>query len=225
GRLDGDHHLRRERLVDVPEGDLGPGRRRQGAEVRRLRPRVGVRPQEVGQLADSARARQGPECRAGRVPRGRPDREPDAGLGILAGRDDPRHARRAGQHRERGARPDRTAGKGGCPPVMGPGWYLRRLSRMGPAEVLGRARTAVLVSQWRRALPEPPEWPSHPRFTAVLPEGVLGKVSAEASARLLAAADELMAGRAEYFGVARTDFVAPDWALDPKTGRRAPLDV
>ena len=109
--------------------------------------------------------------------------------------------------------------------MMGPGWYLRRLSRMGPAEVLGRARTAVLVSQWRRALPEPPEWPSHPRITAVLPEGVLGKVSAEASARLLAAADELMAGRAEYFGVARTDFVAPDWALDPKTGRRAPLDV
>ena len=109
--------------------------------------------------------------------------------------------------------------------MMGPGWYLRRLSRMGPAEVVGRARSAVVVRQWRRALPTPPDWPSHPRFTAVLPAGTLGKVSAEASKRLLATADELMAGRAEYFGVERDDMVSPDWAFDPKTGRRAPSDV
>jgi len=68
-------------------------------------------------------------------------------------------------------------------------------------------------------------WPSHPRFTAVLPAGTLGKVSAEASKRLLATADELMAGRAEYFGLLREDMVSPDWALDPKIGRRAPSDV
>ena len=108
--------------------------------------------------------------------------------------------------------------------MMGPGWYLRRLSRMGPAEVLGRARHAVVQRQWRSALPEPPDWPSHPRFTAALPDGVLGKVPGEAVKRLLVTADELMAGRAEYFGVVRDDMVAPDWFLDPKTGRRAPDD-
>ncbi|MEV6831574.1 alginate lyase family protein [Amycolatopsis sp. NPDC051102] len=109
--------------------------------------------------------------------------------------------------------------------MMGPGWYLRRLSRMGPAEVVGRARHAVVQRQWRSSLPTPPDWPSHPRFTATLPAGVLGKVSGEAVSRLLATADEFMAGRAEYFGVVRSDFVAPDWFLDPKTGRRAPSDV
>jgi hypothetical protein len=109
--------------------------------------------------------------------------------------------------------------------MMGPGWYLRRLSRMGPAEVVGRARHAVVQRQWRTALPTPPDWPSHPRFTAALPEGVLGKVPGEAVKRLLATADELMAGRAEYFGVVRSDLEAPDWFLDPKTGRRAPSDV
>jgi hypothetical protein len=109
--------------------------------------------------------------------------------------------------------------------MMGPGWYLRRLSRMGPAEVVGRARHAVVQRQWRSALPSPPEWLSHPRFTAQLPDGVLGKVSGEAVTRLLATADGLMAGRAEYFGVLREDMADPDWALDPKTGRRAPLDV
>ena len=34
-----------------------------------------------------------------------------------------------------------------------------------------------------------------------------------------------MAGHAEYFGVERADMVAPDWSLDPKTGRRAPTDA
>ncbi|MET8994973.1 alginate lyase family protein [Amycolatopsis sp. NPDC004169] len=109
--------------------------------------------------------------------------------------------------------------------MMGPGWYLRRLSRMGPAEVVGRARHAVVQRQWRSALPTPPDWPAHPRFTATLPAGVLGKVSGEAVSQLLTTADELMAGRAEFFGVERTDFAAPDWFLDPKTGRRAPSDV
>ncbi|MEU4246115.1 alginate lyase family protein [Amycolatopsis sp. NPDC026612] len=109
--------------------------------------------------------------------------------------------------------------------MMGPGWYLRRLSRMGPAEVVGRARHAVVQRQWRSALPSAPDWPAHPEFTASLPSGALGKVSGEAVSRLLATADELMAGRAEYFGVERSDFEAPDWFLDPKTGRRAPSHV
>lgn len=109
--------------------------------------------------------------------------------------------------------------------MMGPGWYLRRLSRMGPVEVAGRVRHAVVQRRWQSSPPEPPLWPSHPRFTAVLPGDALGRVPGEAVKRLLGTADELMAGRAEYFGVVREDLVEPDWFLDPKTGRRAPDDV
>ncbi|MYS49941.1 heparinase, partial [Streptomyces sp. SID6013] len=44
----------------------------------------------------------------------------------------------------------------------------------------------------------------------------------EAVKRLVAEADRLMAGHAEYFGVPRDDLADPDWWYDPKTGRRAP---
>ncbi|EHN80346.1 hypothetical protein SMCF_74, partial [Streptomyces coelicoflavus ZG0656] len=43
-----------------------------------------------------------------------------------------------------------------------------------------------------------------------------------AAKRLVAEADRLMAGRAEFFGVLRDDLADPDWWHDPKTGRRAP---
>ncbi len=42
---------------------------------------------------------------------------------------------------------------------------------------------------------------------------------------VLAAADRLMAGHAEFFGVTRSDMARPDWFRDPKTGRRAPDDT
>ncbi|GAA2327647.1 alginate lyase family protein [Streptomyces cuspidosporus] len=102
-----------------------------------------------------------------------------------------------------------------------PGWYLRRLSRMGPREVGGRAVDAVRRRRWRSA---PPDCPSvtGARFTAVLPEGAIAAVSPDAAKRLVAEADRLMAGQAEYFGVVRDDLVDPDWCYDPKTGRRAP---
>ncbi|MER6138614.1 alginate lyase family protein [Streptomyces sparsogenes] len=102
-----------------------------------------------------------------------------------------------------------------------PGWYVRRLSRMGPREVGGRAVDAVRRRRWRSA---PPDCPSvtGARFTAVLPEGALAAVSPDAAKRLVADADRLMAGQAEYFGVVRDDLVDPDWCYDPKTGRRAP---
>ncbi|MEU9791541.1 alginate lyase family protein [Streptomyces sparsogenes] len=102
-----------------------------------------------------------------------------------------------------------------------PGWYLRRLSRMGPREVGGRAVDAVRRRWWRSA---PPDCPSvtGARFTAVLPAGAIATVSPDAAKRLVAEADRLMAGQAEYFGVVRDDLVDPDWCYDPKTGRRAP---
>ncbi|MEU6538565.1 alginate lyase family protein [Streptomyces sp. NPDC047000] len=101
------------------------------------------------------------------------------------------------------------------------GWYLRRLSRMGPREIGGRTADAVRRRRWRSA---PPDCPSATgaRFTAVLPAGTIAAVPPDAAKRLVAEADRLMAGHAEFFGVGRDDLADPDWWYDPKTGRRAP---
>ncbi|MDQ0789759.1 alginate lyase family protein [Streptomyces sp. B3I8] len=102
-----------------------------------------------------------------------------------------------------------------------PGWYLRRLSRMGPQEVGGRVGDAVRRRRWRSAPPDGPRV-SGARFTAVLPAGTLAAVPPDAAKRLLAEADRLMDGHAEFFGVRRDDMADPDWSYDPRTGRRAP---
>ncbi|WP_369211516.1 alginate lyase family protein [Streptomyces flavofungini] len=101
------------------------------------------------------------------------------------------------------------------------GWYLRRLSRMGPREVGGRVGDAVRRRRWRSSPPDCPR-PVDARFTVVLPAGAIAAVPADAVKRLVAEADRLMAGHAEYFGVVRDDMTDPDWWFDPKTGRRAP---
>ncbi|MFH9424178.1 alginate lyase family protein [Streptomyces sp. NPDC017529] len=101
------------------------------------------------------------------------------------------------------------------------GWYLRRLSRMGPREVGGRVGDAVRRRRWRSARPDCPRV-AGARFTAVLPAGTIAAVPPDAAKRLVAEADRLMYGHAEYFGVVRDDLTDPDWWCDPKTGRRAP---
>ncbi|MFI1825682.1 alginate lyase family protein [Streptomyces sp. NPDC020412] len=101
------------------------------------------------------------------------------------------------------------------------GWYLRRLSRMGPQEVGGRVGDAVRRRRWRSGVPAAPT-PTGARFTAALPAGTLASVPPDAAKRLVAEADRLMAGHVTYFGVDRADLVDPDWWYDPKTGRRAP---
>jgi hypothetical protein len=108
--------------------------------------------------------------------------------------------------------------------MMSPGWYLRRLSRMGPREIAGRGVTAVRIRRWRGTLDEPVTWLPVREFRATLPEGIMATVPADAEARLLATADRLMDGYAEYFGVTRDDMVSPDWSFDPRTGLRAPAD-
>jgi heparinase II/III-like protein len=108
--------------------------------------------------------------------------------------------------------------------MMSAGWYLRRLSRMGPREVAGRAGDVLRKRRWRAVYAEPPR-PNplpHRGFTATVE---LPDIPGDAVKRLLATAEELYAGHAEYFGVPRTDLVAPDWTLDPKTGRHAPADT
>ncbi|MFB7939441.1 alginate lyase family protein [Streptomyces sp. NPDC056049] len=104
---------------------------------------------------------------------------------------------------------------------MSPGWYLRRLSRMGPREVGGRTVDALRRRRWRSARPRCPRV-TGARFTAVLPAGALAAVPPDAAKRLVAEADRLMAGHVRYFGVDRDDLVDPDWWFDPRTGRRAP---
>ncbi|MBM7169435.1 alginate lyase family protein [Streptomyces sp. G44] len=101
------------------------------------------------------------------------------------------------------------------------GWYLRRLSRMGPREVAGRAVDAVRRRRRRSAPPSCPRV-TGARFTAVLPAGTIAAVPPDAAKRLVAEADRLMAGHVTYFGVDRDDLADPDWWHDPKTGRRAP---
>jgi hypothetical protein len=103
-------------------------------------------------------------------------------------------------------------------------WYARRLSRMGPAEVCARIQDRVLVERRRRRLP--PASPVRPgrRGPAALPAGALAAMPASAADRVLAAAEQLLDGRWETFGVRRADLVAPDWWLDPGSGRRAPAD-
>ncbi|MET8565641.1 alginate lyase family protein [Streptomyces flaveolus] len=105
--------------------------------------------------------------------------------------------------------------------TMSAGWYLRRLSRMGAQEVAGRVGDAVRRRRWRSALPDCPDV-AGARFTAVLPAGTTAAVPPDAAKRLVAEADRLMDGHAEYFGVVRDDLADPDWWYDPKTGRRAP---
>ncbi|MBZ6247259.1 alginate lyase family protein [Streptomyces olivaceus] len=105
--------------------------------------------------------------------------------------------------------------------TMSAGWYLRRLSRMGPREVGGRAADAVRRRRWRSARPLCPAV-TGARFTAVLPAGAVAAVAPDAAKRLVAEADRLLAGHVEYFGVLRDDLADPDWWYDPKTGRRAP---
>ncbi len=113
--------------------------------------------------------------------------------------------------------------------MTSPGWYLRRLSRMGPREMVGRAVTAARVRRWRAVLDAPPstgsDWLAQRRFTAVLAEDALAAVSVDAGAHVITTADRLMDGYVDYFGVLRDDFVDPDWSFDPKTGRRAPSDA
>jgi hypothetical protein len=111
------------------------------------------------------------------------------------------------------------------------GWYLRRLSRMGPAEVAARVRARAVVETWRRrgfpsaqgTGPLPPA--VRGAGPAGLAAGVVAAVPEPAPAQLLAHAEALLTGRAQFLGVAREDLVAPDWFADPRTGRRAPAET
>ncbi|HVV14393.1 alginate lyase family protein [Amycolatopsis sp.] len=110
---------------------------------------------------------------------------------------------------------------------MSPAWYLRRLRRMSPKEVSGRFGDAARKRRWRRLTEAPSEaaWLAQRRFATVFDAATLAAVPQVATASVVAAADKLLNGKAEYFGVIRDDLVNPDWSFDPKTGRHAPTDT
>jgi hypothetical protein len=105
-------------------------------------------------------------------------------------------------------------------------WYAARAVKMSPREVTWRARDQFVQLAWRSRqvtrdrLPE--TLPAgERRFTATLPVGTAERVPEHARAAIVAAADTLMRGEWELFGVRRTDMADPDWFLDPVTGERS----
>jgi hypothetical protein len=112
----------------------------------------------------------------------------------------------------------------------GLGWYARRLARMSPAEVLWRGRDELVKAAWSRKqvrgdlVGAATSAAAERRFSSVIPPDAAGLVPQAARAAVLAAADELLRGHWEVLGTTRTDMVAPDWFLDPLSGRRAPAD-
>jgi len=110
-------------------------------------------------------------------------------------------------------------------------WYARRLARMSAAELAWRARDVIVQTAWstRQAqaeLPAADESASRAQrqFATRIPARVASLVPPAARAAVLAAARRLLAGEWEVLGVTRTDMIAPDWFLDPVTGRRAPAE-
>ena len=114
---------------------------------------------------------------------------------------------------------------------MNAAWYWRRLRRMAPSEVLGRARDAVVRRLWRRrrmvrGAPEAARTPpTSSKFAGFVPRFEPAKLPQAARDRLLMAADDLLKGRWLVFGSPHPKLGAdPDWFVDARTGRRAPDD-
>ena len=111
------------------------------------------------------------------------------------------------------------------------GWYARRVARMSPAEVAWRARDQATHAAWsRRQVTRdqmttlPPLPAGERRFTTTLPAEAAARVPVEARVAILEAADQLLDGRWEVLGLARTDLAQPNWFRDPVTGRNSPAD-
>lgn len=99
---------------------------------------------------------------------------------------------------------------------------------MSPSEIGRRARDQAVKLVWQvrwagngRRLPEA-VMAAAGVFRATLTPAAASTVPPSARDRLVRAADEVMEGRWRIFEVERHDLAAPDWFLDPRTGRKAP---
>ncbi len=107
-------------------------------------------------------------------------------------------------------------------------WYARRLASMSPAEMAERMRDQLIKRRWRSRQvsdrgADPTAVPAIcPAFAALLPAAG-DDVAEDARVRLKEAAEGLLGGHWPVFALERDDMApAPDWFLDPDTGRRAP---
>ncbi|MDX2970327.1 heparinase II/III family protein [Kribbella solani] len=108
------------------------------------------------------------------------------------------------------------------------GWYLRRLRRMSPAELLWRVRDTGRRTAWAYQQVRPGQDAAvhvplrrDLSFSTTLPPDAARLVPEDARKAIIATADSILAGHLEVLGVERTDLRTPDWFRDPVTGRRS----
>ncbi len=102
-------------------------------------------------------------------------------------------------------------------------WYLNRLSRMSPAEIVHRVMRALATQAERFGLRE--RWTAAPAdLTRRTAAWIAPTITTDAS-RYIAAADRIAAGELDVFELHGIDLGSPpNWNRDPKTGIEAPLD-
>src|SRR3954454_2462316 len=100
---------------------------------------------------------------------------------------------------------------------------------MTAGEVICRTLDHGRRRAWARRQVRPGDKPPPPAgllperpFAVGPPDAARQQLDDAAAAAVVAAADRVLAGRWEVFGVLRPDSADPDWFLDPVTGRRAP---
>jgi len=119
-------------------------------------------------------------------------------------------------------------------------WRLQRLSKMSASEVKWRISDHVRRRRWasRQVMPdvspqslalrsakhEKAPWNSDrdAQFRSLPTQETLQAVPDETRRRVIAAAEEILAGQWQLLGAVRRDMEDPDWFFDPVTGRRAP---
>jgi heparinase II/III-like protein len=114
------------------------------------------------------------------------------------------------------------------------GWYIRRVSRMSPGEVIWRFREQAVRRAWAARQVPPGQVAGLPpldgkgirpraerKFGPALAAEAAARVPAQAKAAIIADADKIMAGEWTMLGVTRTDMKDPDWFRCPATGQRS----
>jgi hypothetical protein len=118
-------------------------------------------------------------------------------------------------------------------------WRFRRLSKMSASEVRWRISDHVRRRRWesRQVMPEclprssvwrssagaaPPWETGLSEMSRPIAAEVFRSVPEDARRHVIAAADEILAGRWQLLGSLREDLDDPDWFFDPITGTRAP---
>ena len=119
-------------------------------------------------------------------------------------------------------------------------WRVQRLSKMSASEVRWRVSEQVRRKRWAAQQVSPevpprswasvspagkaPSWTSNrnARFRPFPTAEIRQNVPSEVRQDVIAAAEEILAGRWHVLGVTRDDMDDPDWFFDPITRRRAP---